>query len=399
LIDVVLADSTLMACGNNEYICQSAGAVFLALAQKGFDVRCVDLLSGPGHSSVPPKHDPADVCCYSVFLGNKKEAFRHMIDARRVKKAPRLIIAFGPFASVFPEEILSRGLADIVVTSDPEFVIPMVLSDGHGEGFLSAIPNLCYKDDGKIIHTNPHSFSNLDEIPFIGQYFYSRGHRPAFIMTSRGCPYHCIFCDRHVTTGRKFLNRSVANVLSEIKELVEVHHVGAINFLDADLVIDHQRLVRLCEGMRRIKGEFRWNCSACVDSVDQKLLLLMKSARCADVFFGVESASPQVLRRIGKTYTRRQIVNAVRWTQKAGMTPQVGIIVGNRGETDIDRHLTSSLLNELGPQIDLRITRLSILPGSALFNIGLREGWFTRDSYFESEGVIYYDEKKMACVQ
>lgn len=396
---MILADSTLMACGNNEYICQSAGAVFLMLAQKGFDVRCVDLLSGTGHSSIHPKHDPADVCCYSVFLGNKKEAFRHMIEARRAFKAPRLIIAFGPFASVFPKEILSRGLADMVVTSDPEFVLPMVLRDSHKAEALSAIPNLSYKNDGKIIHTEARSFQNLDEVPFIGPYFYSRGHRPAFIMTSRGCPHHCIFCDRHVITGRKFLKRSVANVLSEIKELVEVHHAGAINFLDADLVIDHERLVRLCEGLRRIKGEFHWNCSACVDSVNQKLLILMKSARCADVFFGVESASHQVLRRLGKTYTRRQIVDAVRWTQKAGMTAQVGIIVGNRGETDSDQQMTSSLLNELGPQIDLKITRLTILPGSALFHIGLREGWFTRDSYFESEGVFYYDEKKMVCVQ
>jgi anaerobic magnesium-protoporphyrin IX monomethyl ester cyclase len=393
LIDVILADNTRSACGGPPLIRYSAGGVILALAKKGLDVRCVDLMSDmEGNLSAVPAQDPADVCCYAVFFGNKVNAFRHMEDARRAKKAPRLIIAFGPFASVFPNEILSRGLADIVVATDPEFVIPAVLQGDASP--WETIPNLSYMHEGKIFHTPKHSFHDLDEIPFISPYLYSQGHRPAFTMTARGCQYHCVFCDRNVIWGGGVRNRSVANVLEEVKELVETHHVPNIRLYDEDLAADHKRLALICEGMRRIKGEFYWSCSACVDSVNQKMLLLMGLSRCRGIYFGVESASPQVLRRIGKTYGREEILNAVRWSQEAGLKPEVMITIGNPGETDIDRNLTLSALKELGPDVNVITNRIVILPGTAFYRKGLREGWFTQQSFFEDEGLVFYDEKE-----
>jgi radical SAM superfamily enzyme YgiQ (UPF0313 family) len=395
LIDVILADNSRPACGGPQLIRYSAGGFFLALAKKGLDVRYVDLMSGGG-GNVPtiPGQDSSDVCCYAVFFGNKVNAFRHMEDARRTKKTPRLIIAFGPFASVFSEEILSRGLADIVVTDDPEFVIPLVLHKGHKSVSLSAIPNLSYMHEGKVIHTPRHSFHDLDEIPFISPYLYSQGHRPAVIMTARGCQYHCVYCDRNVLWGGKVRNRSVDNVLKEIKELVETQHAQRIHFLDEDIAADQKRLVALCEGIRRIKGEFHWLCSACVNSVNQKILLLMGSSRCSRIDFGVESASSQVLRRIGKIYGRQEILNAVRWGQEAGLKVEVNITIGNPGETDLDRNLTLSVLKELGPQVAITTNRLVILPGTAFYRKGLSEGWYTQKSFFEDEGLIFYDEKR-----
>lgn len=395
MIDVILADDTRPACGCPPLVRYSFGGVFLALAQKGLDIRSVDLMTDKeGNPSAAPGQNSADVCCYAVFFGNKVNAFRHMEDARRAKKAPRLIIAFGTFASVFSEEILLRGLADIVVTNDPEFVIPAILQEDNGVIPLETIPNLSYIHEGKVIHTRKHSFHDLDEIPFISPYFYSQGHRPAFIMTARGCQHHCVFCDRNVLWGGGVRNRSVVNVLSEVRELVEGHHVREIEFLDEDLAADHKRLAAICEGMRRIKGEFYWECSACVDSVSQKMLLLMGRSRCREIYFGVESASPQVLRRIGKTYGRQEILNAVRWSQEAGMKAEVMITIGNSGETDLDRNLTLSALNELGPNVKINTNRLVILPGTAFYHKGLREGWFTRKSFFEDERLIFYDEKR-----
>ena len=397
MIDVILTDNTRPACGDPQSILYSAGGVVLALAKKGWDVRCVDLMSDMGgNSSAPSIQDPPEVCCYAVFFGNKASAFRHMADARRAPKAPRLIIAFGSFASVFSEEILLRGLADIVVDSDPEFVIPAIMQKGSGANALGAIPNLSYMHKGKVVHARKHIFHDLDEIPFISPYLYSRGHRPAFIKTARGCEHHCVFCDRHVLWGQGVRNRDVANVLSEIREIVEVHHAAVIEFIDEDLLADHKRLAAICEGMHRIKGKFNWKCSACIDSVDQKMLFLMRSCHCREICFGIESASGRVLRRLGKTYGRQDILNAVRWAQEAGLKVEVMITIGNPGEGDRDRNLTLSALSELGSGIIIRTNRLVILPGTAFYRKGLREGWFTRKYFFEDEGLIFYDEKSKA---
>lgn len=395
---MIIEANTRPPCCGPLLVSYSAGGVFLTLVKNGLDVRYVDLMSDIEGNSAKPHKSSADVCCYAVFFGNKVNAFRHMEDARRAKKSPRLIIAFGSFASVFPEEILSRGLADIVVSHDPEFVIPIILQKGDGAVPLEIIPNISYMHEGKIIHTQKHSFYDLDEIPFISPYFYSQRYRPAFLMTSRGCQYHCVYCDRNVLWGGKVRNRSVENVLKEIKELVESQHVQSIRLLDEDIAADHKRLIALCEGMRHIRGEFYWTCSACVNSVNQKILLLMGRSRCREIYFGVESASPEVLRRIGKVYGRQEILNAVRWSQEAGLKAEVLITIGNPGETDFDRNLTLSALNELGPEVAITTNRLVILPGTAFYRKGLREGWFTQKSFFEDEGIIFYDEKEKELV-
>lgn len=393
---MIITPNARAACAAPQLIYHSAGGVFLALTQKGLNVRFVDLMS----AEVPepfrlPGENTADVCCYAVFFGNKATAFHHMAEIRHAPKAPRRIIAFGPFASVFSEEILSRGFADVVVSSDPEFVIPLILQEGKASGPLSAIPNLSYMYEGKIVHTPQHSFHNLDTIPFIGRYLYTQGHHVAAIMTARGCQYHCVYCDRNVLWGGGVRHRSVENVLQEISELVETKHVQQIEFIDEDLAADPGRLVALCEGIRRIKGSFSWDCSSCVNSVNKDLLLLMERSCCQEIYFGVESASPQVLRRIGKKYGRQEILNAVRWAREAGLRVEVMITIGNPGETDLDRDMTLSALNEIGNEVKVVTNRLVILPGTALYHKGLRERWFTQKSFFEDEGLVFYDEGRV----
>ena len=395
MIDVILADNTRPGCGGPRLIRYSAGGVFLALAKIGLDVRFVDLMpDAQGNPSSTTEDNLAQVLCYTVFFGNKVNAFRHMEKARRAPKAPRLIIAFGPFASVFPEEILTRGLADIVVAHDPEFVIPKILQEGDKATPWESIPNISYIKEGKVIQTQKHSFHHLDEIPFISTYLHHQGHRPAVIMTARGCQYHCVFCDRNVLWGGGVRKRSIDNVLSEIKELIEIHGVKEIRFIDEDLATDRKFLTALCEGIRRIKGDFFWECSACVDSVDKKSLLLMAHSRCKCVYFGVESASPQVLHKIGKRYSRKEILDSVYWAKEAGLNVEVMITTGNPGETDLDRNLTLSAIQEMGSGITLRTNRLVILPGTALYRQALREGRFSQKSFFEDEGLIFYDEKE-----
>ncbi len=393
MIDVIIEANSRPPCCGPLLVSYTAGGVFLALQNKGFEARYIDFMSDMKGQT--PKEGQADICCYAVFFGNKINAFRHIEKARAAKKSPQLIIAFGSFASSFPEEMLTRGLADIVVSHDPEFVIPAILQAPQETASWKKIPNISFLEDGKVIHTPKHSNHDLDQIPFISPYFHKQGFQPAFIMTARGCQYHCVYCDRNVLWGGKVRNRSVENVLQEIRELVEVHKVKNIQFLDEDIAADHKRLAALCEGLRKIKGEFYWSCSACINSVSQKTLLLMGRSHCREIYFGVESASPEVLRRIGKVYSRQEILDAVRWSQEAGLRVEVLITVGNPGETDLDKKMTLSVLEELGSEVAVTTNRLVILPGTAFYRKGLKEGWYTPKSFFEDEGIIFYNEKEL----
>lgn len=389
LIDVIVTDNTRPPSGCPQLTYYSAGGVFLALRQSGLNVRWTDLKPEPRDD----RPQTADVCCYAVFFGNKVSAFAHMKEMRSAPRAPRRIIAFGPFAAAFPEQILSRKLADVVVLADAEFVIPMILAQGDDSSKFAAIPNLAYLHNENIVSTPKHSFDELDKIPFISPYLYNVGERPAYMMTARGCQYHCVHCERNAMWGGGVRNRSVANVLDEVRELAGGHHVRKIEFLDEDLAADPERLASICKGMASIKGELHWECSACIDSVSQKMLALMGRSGCRSVYFGVESASPQVLRRLGKTYGRQEILDAVRWSQEAGLTVEVMLTTGNPGETDIDQEMTLSALNDIGPDVKVHTNRLVILPGTPLYRKAIREGWVTPEFMFEDEGLIFYDEQ------
>ncbi len=108
----------------------------------------------------------------------------------------------------------------------------------------------------KVIHTREHSFHDLDQIPFIGPYFYSQGHRPAFIQTARGCKHHCVFCDRNAFWGGGVRYRSIENVLQEIKELVEIQHVRHIEFLMRIYWLIINVLPLYVKGCAALKGNF-----------------------------------------------------------------------------------------------------------------------------------------------
>lgn len=395
MIDVIITENTRTAAGDTLLNLHISAGVFLALTKKRSDVRFIDLLSeNEGDQHALLAEHSVSICCYAVFFGNKGSAFRHMEEARHQKNPPWLIIAFGPFAAAFPEEILSKGLADIVVTRDPEFVIPALLRDSDHLAPLASIPNLSYVHKGKMIHSDSLSFQDLDEFPFVSLFFYRQGYRRMLIVTARGCSYQCVYCDRNALWGGGVRKRSVDNVLKEIRELVEMCPTAHIEFLDENLASDHGRLIAICEGIRRIKGQFSWQCCARIDSVNQKLLSLMKLCRCREIYFGMESASVHVLRQIGKTYSRHDILNAVRWAQEAGMKVGVMITKNNPGETEHDRKLTALTLKEFGPIVSVTTNELVILPGTPFFHKGLSKGWFTRKSYFEDEGLIFYDEKR-----
>ena len=390
MVDVIISENTRPASGCLPLTYYSAGGVFLALEQKGLDVRWVDIAAD---RSIGPFRE---ICCFAIFFGNKIRAISDMKKIRSDKNSRRRIIAFGPFAAAFSEEFLSRGLADMVVSADPEFVIPLIMSAEKNISALSTIPNLSYIHNGKIVSSPKYSFDDLDELPFIGSYLYGQGDRPAHMMTARGCQYHCVFCERNAMWGGGVRNRSVESVLNEIQNIVSKYRIREIRFLDEDLAADRKRLAKICEGIRRIKGNFKWECSACVDSVSRELLLLMGLSHCGQVNFGVESASPSVLRQIGKRYGREDIVNSVRWAKEAGLKVEIMLTIGNPGETDNDQRLTLSLIDEIGPDVHIRTNRLVVLPGTALYRKGLRQGWYTQKSFFEDEGIVFYNEHGIA---
>lgn len=200
-----------------------------------------------------------------------------------------------------------------------------------------------------------------------GRYRYLFATRPGFatMVTSRGCPFRCSFCDKSVG-GSRWRARPAAHVVDEMVALQRDHGVGFINFYDDNFTLRRSRVVDICEELLRRKVDVEWKCEGRVDGVDLELLQLMRRAGCRTVAYGVESANPETLRLLRKDIRVDQAAAAFAATREAGLRSLAYLIVGAPGEDAAGVRRTLRFARDLDADY-VQFSSLSVMPGAPLF--------------------------------
>jgi radical SAM superfamily enzyme YgiQ (UPF0313 family) len=196
----------------------------------------------------------------------------------------------------------------------------------------------------------------------------------ATLITSRGCPFHCTFCDQAVT-GRRWRPRSPAHVLDELRHL-EATGFRYVNIYDDNFTVDRRRVEAICEGILRQKIRLDWKCEARVDGVDREMLKLMARAGCRTIAYGLETANQVGMDALRKDSTVEEARQALRWTRKAGIETMAYVLFGIPGETPADARRTLEFCEAEGVSY-VQFSTLSAVPGTALFDQAQAEGWIT----------------------
>lgn len=188
------------------------------------------------------------------------------------------------------------------------------------------------------------------------------------VRTSRGCTNRCRFCAGHLVAGVGVRYHSPAYVIERMREATEDTGVQAVLFEDETLGGDRERLLTLCEEIRRadLHRSLQWAGCLRVDQVDAELLSAMRQAGCVQIEYGFESGSDRMLAALGKRSTVDQSIQAVRLTRDAGIRVFANIMVGLPGETLDDLRATERFLRRSRPEV-LSFTRLNPLPGTAVW--------------------------------
>jgi anaerobic magnesium-protoporphyrin IX monomethyl ester cyclase len=156
-----------------------------------------------------------------------------------------------------------------------------------------------------------------------------------YILSSRGCPYQCIFCADHLVHGRKFRFRSPENI---IKEVEEIYKRGARDwdFVDDNFTLVSERVEKFCDLMitKGLNKKMSWRCSngIRVDRITPELLRKMKMAGCYMVSLGIESGNEEILNNMKKSTNLEKVKTAVRWCREAGIETRGLFMFGNLGE-------------------------------------------------------------------
>jgi anaerobic magnesium-protoporphyrin IX monomethyl ester cyclase len=150
------------------------------------------------------------------------------------------------------------------------------------------------------------------------------------MVTSKGCPKGCLFCE----AGRTPYNpRSPMTVVNEIQECVDRYDIHEIDMFDYEFLIDRKRSMAILKELQRRNLDVIWACRARVDSVDEELLREMKRAGCNRIYFGIESGVPEILERVNKGITLEQVRETIRTTKRIGIRALGFFLIGSPGET------------------------------------------------------------------
>lgn len=297
------------------------------------------------------KKTQPDIVAITAATGQVSSMSR-IIKIVRSVKPDAIIVIGGPHPSALPERALKEVDADICVVGEGEYTFLELVKALKGKGAshnlkrnLKNVAGICFKDEyGKTIITKRRPLiTNLDELPLPARHLLpplSAYISPAVgesklhtsVMTSRGCPFRCAFCDKSIF-GRTFRGRSAKNVVDEIEILIKKYGMEEIRVFDDLFTFDKKRAAEICREIIRRRLNVSWCCDSRVDAVAPELLKLMKLAGCRQIDFGIESGSQKILDLMNKGTKLKQIRTAIRWTKDTGIKVKGYFILGLPGDT------------------------------------------------------------------
>jgi len=225
--------------------------------------------------------------------------------------------------------------------------------------------------------------SDLDSLPFpawdlmrIDRFKHPlfAGLRVATMITSRGCPYQCIFCDKSVG-GNKYRARSPESVLREIEELRNKYHIQALIFYDDLFTFEPERTIEICKEIVRRGIKIRWKCEGRVNLVQEESLEWMKRAGCEVIAYGIETAHQKGLDWLSKGVKVEEMISAVKLTKQAGIKVLGYFIFGIPVESYEEELESIEFAKDLGLDY-VQFGSLSPFPGSRLYELAIQNGWY-----------------------
>lgn len=299
-----------------------------------------------------------------------------------------IVIAGGAAVTSLPKAVIKYSVFDYgVIGEGEETVIEFINAIQSGKD-IDSIRGVVFRRQGQIAQNPKRPFlTNLDSVPFparhlveLNRYYdvFTKKRRFATVVTSRGCPYKCIYCDRENRMGNIWRSFSNRKIIDEMKELKNRHNINEIMFFDDEFIIDRDKTIELCNMILDEGLDVIWECRTRVDVVDRNLLAIMKKAGCYRIRFGFESGDDDILRGLKKGIMVRQSLECARITKEAGIEIFGYFMMGCPGETEKTLKKTLELVFEIDPDFAI-FSKTILIPGSELFNWAVSEKLIDND--------------------
>jgi radical SAM superfamily enzyme YgiQ (UPF0313 family) len=288
-------------------------------------------------------------------IANEAENLHKIASIVKVYNPKIKVIIGGPYLSSFKSEAMADENIDIgVIGEGEETFIELLNKIENDTADLSSVNGIIYQDDNKIIATQQRPYIyDLDMLPYpaydlidINAYKRFKGESTArlgkytVVLTSRGCPFHCIYC--HNMFGKRFRARSVENVISEIEMLVRNYEIRHFEIIDDIANFDKERfkslLTHIINKNWGIKLSFPNGVRT--DLLDEEAIDLMKEAGTEELSIAIETASPRLQKTIKKNLNLKKVQQIIERAVYDGMFVRGFFMLGFPTETDDEQKTT-----------------------------------------------------------
>lgn len=307
------------------------------------------------------------------------------------------IIAGGSVAMPMARTLLTNSEVDIVCTGEGEITVVELLNRLNKDlnGPLDDIAGICYKKTSKkeeIVFTQTRPLiQDLDKESALPAYdllpmeiylanpVVGIGKDIDFI-SSRGCPYNCIFC--YQPWGRGFRSHSAEFVINALIYLRKEYGIDFVSFQDDEFMANKARVREFCEKRNRLMPDLLWACTGRVNLVDDDIVKLMKDSGCVLISYGFESGSQKMLDLMRKSVKISDMERAVALNRKYGMPIPVSFIIGMPGEDEKSCQETVDFCIRNNLTLD-SLMFATPYPGTEIFDYALATGKIDKNKLHE----------------
>ena len=320
-----------------------------------------------------------DILGLTVTSKNFREAWK--LTARVKAARPGMLTIFGGIhPSLFDQGLLQEiPELDLAFRGEAEEGFPELCRRLLEGKEIAGTPGISYRANGHVVRGELQRIKDLDALPVPDRSLLSyKGYGTqwygfkfpdipplATMSSSRGCPWHCVFCSCTRMFGNRLRTRSAENVFQELRQLYRDGFRAAF-FFDDNFTGNVERVTRLCRLILEHDLKMYLACAGVLQNVPDATLKLMHQAGFDVIFVGVESGSDAQLKRYKKPTTSRKLADDIQRARKANIAVIASFITGEAGETAADHEATKEFVRNVRPFF-AEINPLMVHPGSLLW--------------------------------
>ncbi len=315
-----------------------------------------------------------------------------ILTAKAIKRVDSSIpvVIGGPHVYIFPEETLGIPHVDYIIRGEAEESFSDLAAALAGSGDLRTIAGLGYKNGGGLhLNPSPPLIQDLDRLPMPARHLIQQDRYNSVLatsspittmMTSRGCPMRCVYCDRpHL--GKQFRYRSAESVVEEMAVCRE-SGIGEIFVYDDTFTIKKDRVLKVCRAINERRLNIHWDIRAHINTIDEEVLDALASAGCSRIHYGVESGNPEILKTIRKNITLEHTKQVFQMTRDRGISTLGYFMLGFPDETPEQMEDTIRFACSIAADY-VHIAITTPFPSTELYQWGLDNGLYSHDFWKE----------------